>query len=576
MKNKEIMKRSVVAFFIFMFLATNAFLLVPPKKVVAQGLVADLAEACVGGLVKTILGDEIAEALSDATNWVKDQLGLGVLNDKVPTDDSKTQGQIKLSTLELCLTAVKEIAIRIAREILKKQLLDQIVDQTVNWIQNGETPRFTTNFGDMFNEAVDAGLGETIREIGLGEFCDGPVKAKIRINLTKPARFYERSSCTLSKVVGNIEAFKESFKNGGWIGIQEAISPQNNRHGVYLLAMEKMLEDSEAKERATQAETASAGGFQPQKICTRWALMTSSGIYWLETPGNPSTWIIHTTESDKEHQDPNNPPNNLHADKIAIGGKWQCENTQIITPTQTIADATSKAVSSDIDYILNAEDLETYASAILDAAINRLTKDSVTGLVKLTTKTQEEHQQNISNASAGVTSATKGETMTPGIERGIRAQLSQQAGGLSTILNQASTTLDTIKKTNNELIKTLDNTETPRGLTQCIGSNVLFGVVPSTFSPNQKVAEGLTRKNSWIPQEVQEIAQTKQSLTQFLGNLNGGSVSTQTLSESFRSLQETIGGKNTEYQTELSQVTTDKTIATTNRDLCNNGGNVPN
>jgi hypothetical protein len=553
------------SFFISVFLATNVFLLIPPKPVQAQGLVADLAEACVGGLVKTLLGDEIAGALEDAVDWAKGALGLSVLDNKVPTDDSKTQGQIKLSTIEVCLTAVKEIAIRIARAILKKQLLDQIVDQTIQWIQDGTQPKFVGNFGEFFNDAVDAGIGETIREIGLGEFCDGPVKAKIQINLTKPARFYERASCTLSDVVGNIEAFKENFKNGSWIGIQEAVSPQNNRHGIYLLAMEKMLEETEKEDKAAQAEIVGSGGFNAQKTCVLWVLTDINKRYLADTSGS---LIYDYTE--KSINDPPPPPANAPA-----GSTFICDpmGEVVVTPAKTIGDSVSKAVTSDIDYILNAEDLETYASAILDAAINRLTKDAVTGIRNLGTTSQSDHQQNITNASGEYNNAMSGQSLAAGIEAGVRGQITAQANGLSGGLDQASSTLDAIAIANEALIKVLDNSGTPRGLTQCIATNAQFVITPSTFSPNAVLSDALSRKNTWIPQEIQNLAQARQSTAQLISNLGGNSMTVNILSQILQGLQETVTEKNAEYQSILSEITADTGTATTNRDACGGGGN---
>lgn len=572
--------KTVSVFLVTSILAANAFFIFPEKpEAHAQGMVADLAEACLGGLVKSLVGEEIAGALDSAVDWVKEGLGIGGLNSQVPVEEKDLQGKVAMDTIETCLIAVKEIAIRIAREILKKQLLDQIVDQTINWIQNGEEPRFTTNFGDMFSEAVDAGLGETIRQVGLGEFCDGALRTRIQINLSKPAPFYKKSSCTLTQVVGNIAAFKEDFKNGSWIGIQETVNPQNNRHGNYLLAMEKILEETEKTEKESQAKIAGGGGFQPQEICVQWALMKPSGIYWLEIEGNPGSVIVHRpTESDKEYLNPSTPPNHLHSEKLAQGGYWRCERLEVVTPTQTIADATSKVVNSDVDYILNAEDLETYASAIFDAAINRLTKEAVTGLRDFTTKAMDEgrdHNSAINNAASGYGNALSGQSLASGIEAGVRGRLSQQANGLGGALEQASSTLAAIASANDGLIVALKNSSVPRGLTQCIPTNPYFTVTPSTFLPNQVLSEAEERKNTWLPQEFTSLVDAKNAITQLISDLGGNSLTTQVLSGILSQIQETLSDKITGYETILAQVNADKSTAEENRDLCN-GGTTPN
>ena len=58
----------------------------------------------------------------------------------------------------------------------------------------------------------------------------------------------------------------------------------------------------------------------------------------------------------------------------------------VTTPGDTIGAITAKAVGSDIDYLLSADDLGAYVSAIANAAINRLIVAGVSGLTGVPTR----------------------------------------------------------------------------------------------------------------------------------------------------------------------------------------------
>ena len=138
---------------------------------------------------------------------------------------------------------------------LKKRLLDKLVDQLVMWIQNPNDPRLVGDFNQLLEDAAQAAVGDTIREIGLGRLCSGPLRARLELGLRPTQRFSEAVSCTLDQVIGNVSAFRDNFTNGSWIGYQTLLEPQNNIFGLRLLAAEQVLIDTAKKQETTKAET---------------------------------------------------------------------------------------------------------------------------------------------------------------------------------------------------------------------------------------------------------------------------------------------------------------------------------
>ncbi len=567
--NQKNIKKLTTYILILSTIAMGVVLPINTKKAEAQ-IVTELASACVGGFIKMIAGDEIMGVIDGALDSAKSAVGLGV--GKVPVDDSETQKEVKKSSIERCLLSVKEIAVRMAREVLKKQLLDQIVDQTITWIQDGTQPKFVENFGEFFDDAVNAGVGETIREIGLGDFCDSPVKARIEINLQAPPKFHKAASCTLDDVVGNIAAFKDNFKNGGWIGIQSAAAPENNRHGIYLLAMEETINEAERQDKIAQAKIAGGGGYLPQEVCTAWVLLDELGR---AVQGSDGGRIYEFSDPARKPTDPPALPANIPE---GVTAHWECDKTlgsKAVTPSKTVGDTVSKAINADIDYILSADELEAYASAILDAAINRMTKNAVSGLIGLTTKSETDRITAINNVKSSYSSAVKGETIREGAETGARGQMRQQASGFLNLINQASTTLNSVITTNKKLILALDNANLQngaiRGLTQCLSAYSSYVMDPESFSATQTLIQSESRRDVWIPEQIEVLKKLRDDTSTLVTKLQGEAYDISLLSPMLFTIQSDINTETAIIDGTLSDVTALVSVAEKNRDRCNMG-----
>ncbi|GAH29053.1 unnamed protein product, partial [marine sediment metagenome] len=63
-----------------------------------------------------------------------------------------------------------------------------------------------------------------------------------------------------------------------------------------------------------------------------------------------------------------------------VGSDFICTQPETITPGRTVGETVAKAVGSDLDFIVGADDLTQYVAAMVDAVINRLTKEGTKGL----------------------------------------------------------------------------------------------------------------------------------------------------------------------------------------------------
>ncbi len=231
-------------------------------------------------------------------------------------------------------------------ELLKKRLLDMTVDQTVNWIQGGGEPLFITDWRAYFNDVANIAGGDLVQELGLGFLCR-PFGVQLQLAVLQPPRFTRAITCTLDQVVGNTLNFYEDFRSGGFIAYRELWQPQNNFYGAVIMALEEKEQRVAGALYASAQEALAGNGILGTKKC-------------YPKPGAPVQEGISF-----EAQAKRNPYN------------FYCF---ITTPGSQVGALVAKAIGSDIDYIINSQDLAAYVAAISDALINRLVREGVNGL----------------------------------------------------------------------------------------------------------------------------------------------------------------------------------------------------
>ncbi len=240
-----------------------------------------------------------------------------------------------------------EWAFKIAAEVLKRKLLNMIVDQIVQWIQGGGEPKFITDWPGFFRDAVDQAGGVFIQKIGLSQLCL-PFKPLLSAAFIPIPTFTERTSCTLSRIGVNIDMFLKDFQKGNWIAWQEMVlKPQNNIYGAYLMAWDQYEIEKSAAAKAAEAESQAGKGF----------LGVRGGCIERNFEGYQS--CIDSGLSAKE------------CDAAS------CIRRGIITPGAAVGDVAGKALGSDIDYIVNAQDFAAYVGAIFNAILNRVFAEGV-------------------------------------------------------------------------------------------------------------------------------------------------------------------------------------------------------
>jgi hypothetical protein len=381
---------------------TSSLLLYPSKKAEAglgslgaigggvagylgAGEVCDLYAATAGKLLAKAkeklgekLGDEAKKRLGGSTILGGDD-HVPVLDESVKkATEEVTENESRID----CKTRVQ----RTLLSILKKRVLDTMVDQIIGWVKGNGKPRFVTDLGGFLEDAGQAAVGDVAYELGLGELCTGISAPRIQFQLETPV-FSQRVSCTLDDIVGNIDRFADSFQSGGFIGYQELLKPQNNRYGVEILTASEAERRKSKKQLALQQEVSLGQGFLGTAQCLEWEARATDSKGKAVSQKFPYNYAGFS----KPYPDPSEPP---PTSEIVTGGvsniKWVCSKQRTTTPGRLIAGVTEKSLTADVDYVINADTLEEYAAAIIDAGINRLIQEGVEGVLGVTTEAPED------------------------------------------------------------------------------------------------------------------------------------------------------------------------------------------
>ena len=195
-------------------------------------------------------------------------------------------------------------------------------------------------------------------------------------------------------------------------------------------------------------------------------------------------------------------------DPNASIGPWSCGRYLINTPGNTIAAATAKVSTHDLDYVLTSEDLTEYLSAIGDALFNKMVKNGIKN-IKDELKPEDKDFSNRTGNDGG----TLGEAARISNDRGYGAHTQNtsdlQILNASTSLSASRTTNTKAQTENNQLVPLLENDgviQTPKGLVACYTSIDPNGSNPGIAGlKGAAVTDLATAKNTWKPKIVEEL-----------------------------------------------------------------------
>jgi hypothetical protein len=256
--------------------------------------------------------------------------------------------------------SIAEYARKIAYALFKKVVLDRLVDSLVAWINRGGQGGIIEDWDQFFQDSANIAAGEFAQGLGAGFLCS-PFNLHVQLALIPVDRF-SKVTCTLNQIIGNINNFMEDFRNGSWLAYQETWYPRNNFYGGTIIAVDE----------AARAEALGRDAAEKEALAGRGFLSFTKEGYFISADG------------------PYNDQKGTLAEPGYQGVRYK-KDRRTVTPGAIVGvAAASLTVTTPINRIIHSDDLSLYLTAIVDAAINQLTKDGVKWLTgKLSSATRD-------------------------------------------------------------------------------------------------------------------------------------------------------------------------------------------
>ncbi|PIT92712.1 MAG: hypothetical protein COU08_00930 [Candidatus Harrisonbacteria bacterium CG10_big_fil_rev_8_21_14_0_10_42_17] len=329
--------------------------------------------------VVPVLDSAVVTALGDIAATVAE-------NAAANTEDAIVDNEGVIVQNASLLQILYEWAESFVLQRLKKQLLDALVDSVIQYVQGNGEAKFVVDWRGLIQEAGDQAFSSFVEAVNLDFLCE-PFRFDVglalnlnlpRFNVPTFADPRGRAACTLDDVVGNITDFHEDFRNGSWAAYMSTVKRENNFFGVMAMANAEILNLQEKESASVLQQALSGLGF------------------------------LGTVDCQKDSE-----------------GRCILGTEIVTTPGQTIAGLVGNTLGTDYDFIINADQLSEYVSAIVDAIANRLIQSAEQGLLGVSS----------SNSSPGGSFTSGGDPddvcdgLTPGTPLYISCRENSESGG---------------------------------------------------------------------------------------------------------------------------------------------------
>ncbi len=251
--------------------------------------------------------------------------------------------------------------------ILVNKIINQIQMDLFNWVGGGGKPKFVTNWKEELSKIGNDAASSIISKAA-PKLCQsfGPLVEVALTPITDPTDQESLEiTCTLDQVIDNAKNFYNSFSNGGWVAYATALRPENQIWGSMFMLNDKLIRQSEKSVSGARSEKESASGFSSgNTTCTKpQNRQTTNGEYASGLGELAGSVDIITTTCDASGK-----PDAICAVRVCEKGDYR-----INTPGGAVAHSLFGSLNWKPNQIVTAQRIEELVTALIDAAINRLT-----------------------------------------------------------------------------------------------------------------------------------------------------------------------------------------------------------
>lgn len=259
---------------------------------------------------------------------------------------------------------IKEFFLDGIAKALIRATLRGIIQSTLAWVRSGfqGNPAFIQDPKQFLTNIADNEIGRLIYNHPDYQWMCSPFRLELQRALVYGRSFQQQNYCTLSKVVNNFEDFANSTTNqlgnlGGWDAWNNITTdPQNNPYGSYAL-LDVQLGAKITGQRERQLAQLNWGkGFFSWKDPS--CVTSANAAQKAQENARDQEGSLNASEYEDivplEESEGNN-----------VVANTDPENCKTITPGSIIADSTNKALDSEIDDLISADEINEALSGLL-------------------------------------------------------------------------------------------------------------------------------------------------------------------------------------------------------------------
>ena len=245
---------------------------------------------------------------------------------------------------------------RVMRDVIAKRIIDYTVDETVKWVQGGGDPKFVSDWSGFMKDAGAMAFDSTIKEMGMTDICQ-PFKMQLNLALIPENKLNrERVQCSISDIVANVQDFYDNFQNGGWLAYGASIKPENNLYMQLVMFDDEIKTKTNFNQNLKNQQVTSGQGFLSVSKCVEddsQQLYDQCVAAVNQNGGDPSTCYDYAAQNKT------------------------CTKEEVQTPGSMVGKALGESITSDTQWAAN---IQSWTSALVNAAINRVTKEGIAAM----------------------------------------------------------------------------------------------------------------------------------------------------------------------------------------------------
>jgi hypothetical protein len=254
--------------------------------------------------------------------------------------------------------------------MMVNRLLDQFQNQVVNWIAGGGKPKFVTDWQGFLEKAGNdaAALAIQRRAPGLCTSFGRLIQAQLRDLYVNE----QPLTCTIDQVVANVEGFYNDFSSGGWVAFGAMTLPQNDYYSQFYQSINYVSNARNAARQSKSQETGAASGFLGVKECKNPKTFT-----FLKTDEPPPEISTALQNGYSPYKGPDCDKNDNCTVVLC-----KADDLQNVTPGAAVGHSLFGSMNWKPNAIVSAKRLEELASALLNAAFNRMVQFGLSSLTE--------------------------------------------------------------------------------------------------------------------------------------------------------------------------------------------------